>query len=270
MGTSRSRGTTQSSIELTNNVLEESPAAARSERAAENCFARPVAKRFFGRRKGRVLSEYRSSLLARRLDEVRVDLSVDAPEAGSLLSLFPAEVIEVWLEIGFGRGEHLIWQAEHNPATGIIGAEPFVNGVAATLAEAERRDLSSRVRCHPEDVTTLLAWLPSASLSRAFMLFPDPWPKNRHRDRRLLSTHLLDALSGRLADNAEFRFASDIQEYARFAIELAQAHPDFALEAVFTSAERDRRQDWPQTRYEAKALKEGRSSTFLKLKRRRR
>ncbi len=222
--------------------------------------------RSFGRRRGRKLSPRQAALLASGLARFRLDLSRPAGTRG-LASLFGGPVEEIWLEIGFGAGEHLTWQAAHNPRAGIIGAEPYVNGVVAALSAIESQELQPRVRLHAGDVHPLLEWLPPASLSRAFMLFPDPWPKKRHRARRLFSPPLLDKMARILRPGAELRFASDIADYAEAAIEHTGAHPGFELALTFTSADRGAVPDWPVTRYEGKAAGAGRSSTFLVLKR---
>jgi tRNA (guanine-N7-)-methyltransferase len=201
-------------------------------------------------------------LLASGLSTCTVDLSKH-PEARDLPGIFSEAVGEVWLEIGFGAGEHLVWQAEHHPHAGLIGAEPYVNGVVAALSAIEARGLAGRVRLHPDDVLALLNWLPAGSLSRAFMLFPDPWPKKRHRERRLFSPQTLDKLSRLLRPGAELRFASDIADYAEAAIEHAKAHPDFEVGTIFTSANRGAIRDWPVTRYEQKACRQGRPATFI-------
>ncbi len=180
---------------------------------------------------------------------------------------FPEPVSEVWLEVGFGAGEHLVWQAEHNPHVGLIGAEPYVNGVAAALSALKSLKLDGRIKIHPEDAISLLNWLPEASLSRAFVLFPDPWPKKRHRERRIFSPLLLDKFSCLLRPGAELRFASDIRDYAEAVIEHAAARPDFEVAQIFTSANREMAPDWPITRYETKASKQGRSSTFISIRR---
>jgi tRNA (guanine-N7-)-methyltransferase len=222
--------------------------------------------RSFGRRRGRKLSARQASLLSSGLERLRVDLN-QAPPEGGLASMFSEPVEEIWLEIGFGAGEHLIWQADHSPNAGIIGAEPYVNGVVAALSGIEARQLQGRVRVHAGDVHPLLDWLPPASLSRAFMLFPDPWPKKRHRARRLFAPPLLAKLARILRPGAEFRFASDIADYAEAAIEHTKAHRDFELAQTFTSADRAALPDWPVTRYETKAAKAGRTSTFIVLRR---
>ncbi len=223
--------------------------------------------RSFGRRRGRKLSPRQASLLTSGLDRLALDLSQPLESSGlALLFAEPAE--EIWLEIGFGAGEHLIWQAGHNLHAGLIGAEPYMNGVAAAISGMEARQLQGRIRLHAGDVHPLLGWLAPASLSRAFMLFPDPWPKLRHRERRLFSPALLTTMARLLKPGAEFRFASDIADYAQAAIAHATAHPDFELSHVFASATRAALPDWPVTRYERKADKAGRSSSFIVLIRR--
>jgi tRNA (guanine-N7-)-methyltransferase len=222
----------------------------------------PAWLRSFGRRRGRKLSDRQAALLVSGAATCAVDLSKPL-EARDLPGIFSEPVSEVWLEIGFGAGEHLVWQAEHHPHAGLIGAEPYVNGVVAALSAIEARGLAGRVRLHPDDVLALLNWLPARSLSRAFMLFPDPWPKKRHRERRLFSPRTLDKLSRLLRPGAELRFASDIADYAEAAIEHAGAHPDFEVGTIFTSANRDAVHDWPVTRYERKAGGQGRPATFI-------
>nr|WP_246741815.1 tRNA (guanine(46)-N(7))-methyltransferase TrmB [Rhodomicrobium udaipurense] len=185
----------------------------------------------------------------------------------ALKRLFPDSVQDIWLEIGFGGGEHLVWQVANNPRVGVIGAEPYLNGVVSAMDALVTRELTERVRVYADDVLALLRGLPPECLSRAFMLFPDPWPKKRHRERRLFSAHLLDKLAPLLRPGAEFRFASDIDDYAEAAIEAARSHPAFDIARVFTTDNRDTMPDWPVTRYEEKARKQGRGATFLVLHR---
>lgn len=222
--------------------------------------------RSYGRRKGRKLSPHQSLLLEQASTAQRIDISRPLV-AGELPGIFSAPVCEVWLEIGFGAGEHLVWQVERNPEIGMIGAEPYINGVTAAMSAVETRKLEGRIKIHPDDVLALLNWLPAGSVARGFMLFPDPWPKKRHRERRLFSPATLDKLARILRANAEFRFASDIADYTEAAIAHARAHPDFELSRVFTTANRNAVPDWPATRYEGKARKEGRSATFISLRR---
>jgi tRNA (guanine-N7-)-methyltransferase len=243
------------------------PAAAGSELKERNrAVARPWL-RSFGRRKGRKLSSRQSSLLATDLDRCRLDLDNEW-DGEDLSRLFATPVRETWLEIGFGSGEHLIWQAENNPHVGLIGAEPYLNGVVAALSAIEAHGFGGRIRLHADDAMPLLDWLPTASISRAFLLFPDPWPKSRHRARRFLSPLSLGKLARVLRSGSELRFASDIADYAEAAIGSASAHPDFELGHTFTSANRGAMPDWPMTRYEAKANRAGRSSLFVVMRRR--
>ena len=222
--------------------------------------------RSYGRRKGRKLSPAQSELLSSGLAHHKLDMNRQL-RAEELPGIFSSHVSDVWLEIGFGAGEHLIWQAERNPHAGLIGAEPYVNGVVAALSALEARRLGDRIKIHPDDTISLLNWLPEASLSRAFVLFPDPWPKKRHRERRIFAPALLEKLGRVLRSGAEIRFASDIADYAEAAIEHANAHPDFEVVGIFTSEYRATASDWPVTRYEEKASKQGRSSTFISMRR---
>ena len=160
---------------------------------------------------------------------------------------------DVWLEVGFGGGEHLAWQAEANPNIGVIGAEPYVSGMAKLLSKIAERN-AANIRLYPEDATDIIAALPDASLSRVFILFPDPWPKTRHHKRRFLQTAMLDALARVMKPGAELRFATDDKGYLVWALERLMAHPCFAWTAQGARDWRERTPDWPQTRYEAKAL----------------
>ena len=195
---------------------------------------------------------------------VRPDLAKPPPAKAT--ALFTAPVLRVWLEIGFGGGEHLVWQAEHNPDVGIIGCEPFEEGVVKVLTLIEAHGIAN-IRVHPDDVRPLLRWLPEGSLDRAFVLFPDPWPKARHRKRRLVSTPLLDQLARVLKPDAELRLATDIGDYARTMLVALMRHSLFRWTATGPSDWRARPADWPPTRYEAKALREGRRCTYLRFAR---
>jgi tRNA (guanine-N7-)-methyltransferase len=217
--------------------------------------------RSFGRRRGRKLSARQARLLADVLPRVQPGLGQPAPHSAT--ALFDVPVKAVWLEIGFGGAEHLAWQARHNPDTGIIGCEPFEEGVVKALTLIEDEALAN-IRVHPDDVRPLLRWLPAASLDRAFVLFPDPWPKVRHRRRRLVATPLLDQLARVMKPGAELRLGTDIGDYARTMLSALMRHPAFRWTAASPADWRVRPDDWPQTRYEAKALREGRRCTYLR------
>jgi tRNA (guanine-N7-)-methyltransferase len=159
----------------------------------------------------------------------------------------------VWLEIGFGAGEHLFWQAEHNPRVTLIGAEPYEGGVAKLLSKLAEHPLPN-IRIHEGDARAIVEAAPEASLGRVFILFPDPWPKTRHHKRRFVQTEALDALARAMKPDAELRFASDDAGYLAWALERLVAHREFEWTAERMRDWTTRPADWPPTRYEAKAL----------------
>ena len=216
--------------------------------------------RTYGRRKGHRLSPRKMRLLDELLPKLRLDL--ETPPPTPLSSLFPDQVTQVWLEIGFGAGEHLAWQAEANRHTGFIGCEPFINGVAKLLSEIDERKFTN-IRIHDGDAREVLDWLADASLDRIFLLYPDPWPKTRHHKRRLISPRSLVTFARVMKPGAELRFASDIGDYVRATLEAVFASNDFEWLAERPADWRERPPDWPQTRYEKKALGEGRKAHCL-------
>lgn len=216
-----------------------------------------------GRRRARGLTDRQAGALESRLPALRVDVSVPAPEP--LRQVFASDVHDVWLEIGFGGGEHLACQAETNPQAGIIGCEPFVNGVAKLLCEIEDRSLAN-VRVYDNDARDLLAWLPGASIARAFILFPDPWPKRRHWKRRFIGPETLAELARVIKPGGELRFATDSGLYARAVLTLMRRQRDFTWEAEGPRDWRVRPDDWPSTRYEEKAVRAGRRPCYLRFR----
>ncbi len=220
--------------------------------------------RSYGRRKGHRLTERKSRLVEMRLPQLRLDPS--APPPSPLSALFPGSVRAIWLEIGFGGGEHLAWQAARNPDIGLIGCEPFLNGLAALMTEAEEQQLSN-IRVYDGDAREILGWLPEGSISRAFMLFPDPWPKKRHTKRRLLNAETASLIARVLEPGGEFRFASDWPSYVEQAFRTLLQSGRFEWLAEGPKDWRERPADWPQTRYEKKAVREGRRSAYLSFRR---
>ena len=184
-------------------------------------------------------------------------------ERADPLSCF-ADVDDVWLEIGFGAGEHLLWQARANPRIGLIGAEPYEGGVAkllSKLAEAPQPN----IRIHEGDARDIVEALPDACIGRVFILFPDPWPKTRHHKRRFVQSAMLDQLARVMKPGAELRFATDDGTYLVWALERLVAHAAFAWTAERASDWTSRPADWPPTRYEAKAIRG--VPTFLRFRR---
>lgn len=221
--------------------------------------------RSFGRRQGRRLRRGRRQLLEHLLPAVRLA----PPAAGGCLDP-PAAFAEppraVWLEIGFGAGEHLAAQAAAHPEIAFIGCETYLNGVASLLSHIDRLGLSN-VRLFDDDARLLLGALPAASIARVFVLFADPWPKKRHHKRRFISPATLDVLARLLEDSGELRFASDHMGYVRWTLEHVLAHSAFAWPARRPGDWRRRPEDGFETRYEAKALARGAPCVHLRFRR---
>jgi tRNA (guanine-N7-)-methyltransferase len=218
----------------------------------------------YGRRRGKKLRAGQEALLETLLPRLLVEVPPE-PLKIDLAALFGGER-DVWLEVGFGAGEHLVWQAEHHPAVGLIGCEPYVNGVAKCLAQIERAGVSN-VRLFTDDARLVMAALPAQSLGRAFVLFPDPWPKTRHHKRRFVQRSSLDVLALLLKPGAELRLATDDPSYLPWMVEHACRHPAFEWLAEGPADWRGRPADWPSTRYEQKMLA-GHKPVFLRLRRR--
>jgi tRNA (guanine-N7-)-methyltransferase len=225
-------------------------------------------KRFHGRRRGRRLRKKRQILLDKLLPTYELLLTSDSCEL-EVKNLFKKPVDEVWLEIGFGNGEHIIWQAKNNTNVGLIGAEPFLNGVSCLLSYIENSGVKN-IRILPEDVRPLLDKLPNCSIGRVFILFPDPWPKLRHHKRRLVSKVTLDKLADIMADGAELRLATDDADYAASILRLGISHDSFEWLAKRPDDWRLRPEDWPSTRYEKKNRSGGKGPIFLRFMRRER
>jgi tRNA (guanine-N7-)-methyltransferase len=218
-------------------------------------------RKLYGRRHGKKLRPSQQRLLEKALPRLRVT-GVDPRENPGRLPLARealfADGRPIWLEVGFGGGEHLVAQALAHPDVGLIGCEPFVNGVAMALGRIETAGVGN-VGLHPGDARDLIELLPAGALARVFLLYPDPWPKARHQRRRFVNTENLAALHRAMSSGAELRLATDLPEYAEHARAAVAAAPGFRLQ-------RDRSEPWPGwpgTRYEAKAVKAGRQPRYL-------
>lgn len=207
--------------------------------------------RTFGRTGGRPLSGRQQRLIDTRLPELRIVL----PETGKLdpAALFDGKAGALWLEIGFGGGEHASAQAKANPDIGLMASEVFVEGVAKCLSDIEEMGLTN-LRIWDEDARELVAALPDASLDRVFILFPDPWPKKKHQKRRIIQSDFLDALARVMKSGARLRFATDVRSYADEALERFIAHPAFEWQAEKADDWRVPPADHIRTRYETKNL----------------
>jgi tRNA (guanine-N7-)-methyltransferase len=225
-------------------------------------------RNFYGRRHGKALKESQR----RYLEEDLAALSPgpvsweDNPERRPLDMAARFGGRPVWLEIGFGGGEHMVHQAALHPEVEIIGCEPFINGVAMLLGKIRRAGVGN-LAVHPGDVRDLFDVLPDASISRAFLLYPDPWPKKRHHRRRFVTPEHLEPLARVMRPGAIFRVATDIPDYVRQTLEEVPRH---GFEWLAEGPEDWRRpwEDWQPTRYEQKALREGRTPHYLTFRRR--
>jgi tRNA (guanine-N7-)-methyltransferase len=227
-----------------------------------------VSRRYqlYGRRKAKPLRPRQRKLVGSLLPSLRIDL----PQKGEFEPqvVFPHAPADVWLEIGFGGGEHLAELAARHPHIGFIGAEPFLNGVAKlllTIAETDK-DLSN-IRILDADVRPLLDRLSSASIGRTYILYPDPWPKRRHAKRRLLDQATLLELHRVMKPGAELRLATDSPDYAAWALAAFSRHGGFEWLAETARDWREPPSGWTVTRYEAKARSGGRAPLYFTFRR---
>jgi len=218
------------------------------------------ARAFFGRRKGHALKPRQAALFDTLLPRIAIDLAKPAP--ADLRVLFTNTADEVRLEIGFGVAEHLIAQAQAHPTIGFIGTDAFINGVAKALVAVDAHRLSN-VRLYFGDASELLDWLPEGALARIDLLYPDPWPKRRHWKRRFIQDESLKRLGRILKPGGELRFATDIADYAAYALTRVLRSNDFIWTAEQASDWREPWRDFSGTRYEAKAKREGRVPAYF-------
>jgi len=221
-------------------------------------------RNLYGRRRGPKLRDNRAILMRERLADYAalpdgVDEKIDEKSMFSGIS-------ELWLEVGFGAGEHVAAQALANPSIGILACEHYLNGVASCLAHLEKNNLNN-VKLHNGDARDLMDRLPDGSISKVFLLYPDPWPKARHHKRRFINSENLDAFARVMRGGAILRVASDIPEYIEWTLEHLAERSEFTLLGDPETGFREPWSDWPGTRYEAKALREGRVPAYLTFER---
>ena len=221
-------------------------------------------RNFYGRTHGKTLRASQKTYLADDLGPLSLKgvTAADNPARTPLDPSFAAGR-PIWLEVGFGGGEHLVHMAALYPQVHLIGAEPFVNGIAMLLGKIRAAGVTN-LSLHPGDVRDLFDVLPEACLSKVFLNYPDPWPKARHHRRRFVTPEYLQALARVTARGAEFRVATDIPDYVRQTLEEVP-QSGFALERQAGPGEAW--DDWHATRYEQKALREGRAPHYLTFRR---
>ena len=226
-------------------------------------------RNFYGRHKGKALRPAQ----VRDMEELLPKLSLgpvsweDNPDRKPLDfdGLFGGQ--DIWLEIGFGGGEHLAHLATSQPDKAFIGCEPYVNGVAMLLGKLRQRAIEN-VKVYDGDARDLFDVIPDASLSRVYLLYPDPWPKARHHRRRFVNPEFIDPLSAKMKPGTQLHVATDIEDYVRQTLEVVAQHPEFTWDAERAKDWRDPWENWISTRYEKKALHEGRKPHYLTFTRR--
>lgn len=224
----------------------------------------PARRNFYGRIHGKTLRASQKDYLAEDLGPLTLrGVTLEENPTRSKLDLGFAAGRPIWLEVGFGGGEHLVHMAAQNPEVTILGAEPFVNGIAMLLGKIRGAGVTN-LWLHPGDVRDLFDVLPDGCLSKVFLNYPDPWPKARHHRRRFVSPGYLQALARVCAPGAEFRVATDIPDYVRQTLEEV---PAAGFDLVRQAGEGGAWEDWLSTRYEQKALREGRAPHYLTFRR---
>jgi tRNA (guanine-N7-)-methyltransferase len=219
-----------------------------------------VQRLIYGRRKGHRLRPGRRRLLEELLPKLQVDLLQGRPLDPA--SLFARHAQRIWLEIGFGGGEHLAAQAAAHPEVGLIGCEPFIGGVARLLSLIEAQGLTN-IRLFTDDARLLMQALPDGCLERVFVLFPDPWPKTRHHKRRIVNPQTAAEFARLLRPGGEMRLATDDMGYVRAMLLALRGRPELRWQAR-RAADWRRPADWPITRYESKALAAGHPCVYLR------
>jgi tRNA (guanine-N7-)-methyltransferase len=217
----------------------------------------------YGRRRGKALRKNQQILIEEMLPTYAVSTDGDRLD---LPGLFKSQQQDYWLEVGFGSGEHLAWQARVNPDIGILGCEPFINGVATLLGKL-KSDKSTNVRIHTDAAELLIEKLPENSIGRCFILFADPWPKSNHNKRRFVSESNIAALARVLKVNAELRIATDHMDYGAWILWHMLRSKAFDWIAENPEDWAVRGTDWPPTRYEQKAVQKGIQPVYYRFRR---
>ena len=211
----------------------------------------------YGRRQGRALKTGKKVLLDNLLPRIRLTIENDQIVCPASLEGYK----ELWLEIGFGNGDHLAYLAEKYPHVLMIGCEPFLNGVGTFLSTIEGKQLTN-VRLFTEAAQSLLTLLPPETFYKVFLLFPDPWPKKRHHKRRFVTSENLSLLASTLEKGAEFLFATDHEEYREWALDVFKRSADFQINRQGFEVP----PEWVETRFQQKGIEEGRPAYFVHLK----
>ncbi len=212
--------------------------------------------RTFGRRQGRPIKDTKQQLL----DELFPTISIELPEVDHVINpnIYFDKQAQVCFEVGFGGGEHIAQLAKQNPGINFIGCEPFMNGVASLVNHIHEQSIEN-IRVFQGNALDLLKSFNNECLSRIYLMFADPWPKKRHHKRRFIQNDILDLVIPKLELRAEFRLATDHETYQAWMVKHLRERKELK-EILHTF---DKPSDWPNTRYEAKAIEEGRKPLYL-------
>lgn len=221
---------------------------------------------FYGRRRGRKLRPAQDAALQNEMANYGITDAMLTPPPIDPRQWFDGYVDRLCLEIGFGGGEHLAVRAAKSPQTGFIGAEPFINGVASLCRHIAEQKLNN-IRIWSDDIRLLLPRLEHHCLQAVYILFPDPWPKQRHQARRILQPEMLDMLAQRICSGGELLLASDDPTAKSWLLANSIRHDSFVWQAESATDWRTPPDDWPGTRYMRKAEKQGRKSAWFRFSR---
>ncbi len=210
--------------------------------------------RFYGRRQGRKLSPNKKTAIDNLLPKYEISNNFLAQNSNiDPVDFFDFTPKEIWLEIGFGGGEHLAKQALNNPDIGVIGCEPFINGISRLLTEIEDKNIKN-IRIWSEDARIIMNKIKANTISRCFLLHPDPWPKKKHHKRRFIQEETLDMFANLMIKGSELRIATDDSNLADWMLDKIWHHKNFKWLAKKANDWKIRPKDWPETRYGQKQL----------------
>lgn len=224
---------------------------------------KPPADRLYGRIRGHTLRPKQERLLTTTLPRLRIDPA--QPPA----SWFASAPQHLAIEVGFGGGEHALALAA-DPALGLVACEVFQAGLCSLLSRLVGEDddeattpLPGNLRLWDDDARILLRALPAACLDQVFLMFPDPWPKARHAKRRFVHPAQIPLIARALRPGGEWRVASDDPTYQAWVADVMAGQTWFHA----PPPARQRPPGWPPTRYEAKAIRAGRSPLYWRFER---
>jgi tRNA (guanine-N7-)-methyltransferase len=220
-------------------------------------------RKVWGRRQSRPLKTTQKEAMEKLFPQLLIPLGLKESELIPPSTLYPERKSAYALEIGFGGGEHLLTQAKHHPDWGYIGCEPFINGVANLVTDIQAEKIQN-IRIVKDDARLLLSRLPNQSITQVFILFADPWPKKRHHKRRIIQSETIANIARILIPDGILHIATDDPGYLEWILNVMANAPDFKLDLQGRRDIFEHPNDWPKTRYEEKALRQGRLPGYMR------